>query len=231
MTFWNCHTVQVNSAALHMDQSDRGLQSQACKDECRNQAMPCRSITGCSGRRRRELQAGDNLMYATCSDQVAEMHARLDAAIATNTLSTNCKLLLARNNRNTTCQDGIVSSEIGKFTLRIWTESTGAYTSVSVTGNEITVGASGVPVSLDIAVQLIPCVRNFGISIVGRSYSTSSSYGWMSGSIEQVYMFAGVTNNVTYSGVKRIPPGTYNVTAIPNKNSQKAKSFTMIVKA
>jgi hypothetical protein len=79
-------SVEMNDMTQDIDQNDRVLlepSASSCASQCKAQAMPCRSLTGCQTSRR-ELQASDTLMYATCSDQVAEMHKRLDTVVATS---------------------------------------------------------------------------------------------------------------------------------------------------
>ena len=175
-----------NAIATNID--DRSLTTAAtCKDRCEGYVDGfCHPMPICN-KKRRTLQDEFNPLYATCPNHLAEVNARLDQLIATSTtLSSDCKILIRTDNRNATCEDGIIVGEIASFTIlrkyvkmidqcRGWPEDGCIYqpppAPMQVTTNDISVKmtANGrIPGMLaNIQVHLIPCISILEVSVVG----------------------------------------------------------------
>jgi hypothetical protein len=93
-----------------------------------------------------------------------------------------------------------------------------AFPGEMVTTNEVT----GVGRDLNIGITLIPCIKSLEVSIIGQKFSKKSTYGAFSGSNLQVLVYP-------FFEYAPFEPGTYTVTATPNGNARKAKSFKFIV--
>jgi hypothetical protein len=231
------HLRSFKDNATDADMDDRGLTVNECKNRCLGYAGGwCHPMAVCNIKRR-TLQDDFNPLYATCSNHIEEVNARLDALIATSTeLSEGCKELLRVDNRNATCEDGILIGEISGFSVQTKIqraiECVGmppyscrifhSPTPISVQSNhqDVTVTADGNLMYTNVQIHLIPCLSTLDFSIVGPKFSRTRSLDMVSGGSLDVFLLPDF---------KVLPPGTYNVTAIPNKNLRKAKSFTMTI--
>ena len=228
-------SVNSNTAAAEME--DRGLLANECKNRCAGFAGGwCHAMPVCS-KKRRELQDDFNPLYSTCSNHVAEVNARLDELIASSSaLSTGCKELIRADNRNATCEDGILIGEISGFSIRRKLQRTSecigyapgrcpifrSQAPISVVSNEVvTVAAGGSTMYTNIQIDLIPCFSTLDFSVVGPNFNRQRSIPMVSGGSLDIMMLPEFTI---------LPVGTYNVTAIPNSNIRKEKRFTLIIK-
>jgi hypothetical protein len=221
-----------NATTTHID--DRGLQGNECKNRCEGYTGGyCHPMPICN-KKRRALQDTFNPLYATCPNHLAEVNRRLDALIATSTdLSANCKILIRTDNRNATCEDGIIVGEIASFTIvridaRKWVADKckgfppnycPMYPSpppLPVTTNDIRLSMGGTKANIE--VRLIPCISTLELSVVGPGINSKRIITLTSSSSMKV---SALTDYTTFSA------GIYTVTAIPNNNPSKAKSFTI----
>ena len=227
----------VSSNATVTGIADRGLTVNECKNRCRGFAGGfCHAMPVCNVKRR-ALQDNLNPLYTTCSSHVAEVNARLDELITTSTLlSAGCKELIRADNRNATCEDGILPGEISGFSIhrigqRLNTcpaemelyymcRSLKGFPTIPVTANNITVKLSAFNMFANVQVQMIPCISTVQLSIVGPRMNSNRVITIPSGG--SLYVSA-------LSDYQKIYPGIYTVTATPDNKPSKAKSFTMTV--